>query len=237
VYDTATLYDLVNGQADAFFAYGFEQVSVQTYEDGTGAMLRATVWKLATPADAYGLFTTNISGVPEQVGRGGDADPGRRIVFWQDRYFVDVFALPEQPAAVLRDLAGAVSANLPPGGERPALVERLPAGGLVARSPVFFHEELSIQGHPWLGGENLLGLSAETDGVLARYEVGGGLARLLMVEYGSAAAAQAGLAALDGAGLDGLAATDTRGELLGAVFGEVDASAALGLLQAALGGE
>ena len=39
------LFDLVNGQADAFFAYGFEQVSLQQYEDAAGAVLTVEVWQ------------------------------------------------------------------------------------------------------------------------------------------------------------------------------------------------
>jgi len=53
--------------------------------------------------------------------------------------------------------------------------------GMVERSAVFFHEEISIQDRLWLGGENRLGLSPKTDGILARYEVGGGMAQLPVV--------------------------------------------------------
>jgi len=42
-FDAETLYDLVDGQADAFFAYGFEQVAVQSYE-GEDGILRLEVW-------------------------------------------------------------------------------------------------------------------------------------------------------------------------------------------------
>ena len=38
LFDAETIYDLVNGQADAFFAYGFEQVAVQNYESDAGTL-------------------------------------------------------------------------------------------------------------------------------------------------------------------------------------------------------
>ncbi|MFN2286055.1 MAG: DUF6599 family protein, partial [Anaerolineae bacterium] len=57
-YTSDTLYDLVDGQADAFFAYNFEEVAVQSYA-GEDTVLRIEIWQLATPADAYGLFTRN----------------------------------------------------------------------------------------------------------------------------------------------------------------------------------
>src|SRR5512140_2717855 len=56
-YDHDHLFNLVDGQADSFFAYGFEQVSTQRYQNGEGVRLNAEIWRLANPADAYGLFS------------------------------------------------------------------------------------------------------------------------------------------------------------------------------------
>ena len=235
VFDREDIYDLVDGQAEAFFAYGFEQVAVRRYENAEGAALHIEVWQLATPADAYGLFTAGIAGESADIGNGGDADPGRRLAFWQDRYTVHVRARQELPDADLWGFAEAVSAALPEGGERPALVGRLPPDGLVGRSAIFFHEEISIQNELWLGGENLLELGPETDGVLARYDVGGAAARLLLVQYPNAEAASAGLAALEGSQVGGLMTADARDNLLGVVFGEMDEAAAGTLLVEVLG--
>lgn len=235
VFERQNLYDLVDGQAEAFFAYGFEQVAVRRYENAEGKDLRVEVWQLATPADAYGLFTASIAGEPVGFGNDGDADPGRRIAFWQDRYYVHVRARQKLPDAELRAFAEAISAALPASGEQPALVSRLPPEGLAERSVIFFHEEISIQDELWLGGENLLALGPETDGVLARYDIGGATAQLLLVEYPDAGVALAGLAALKGGGIAGLLAADARGNLLGAVFGDMDETAASALLVEALG--
>ena len=235
LFDRQNLYDLVDGQAETFFAYGFQQVAVQHYKNVEGKELRVEVWQLATPADAYGLFTASIAGEPVDLGNDGDADPGRRIAFWQDRYYVHVRARQKLPDAELRAFAEAVSTALPAGGERPALVGRLPPDGLVERSAIFFHEEISIQDELWLGGENLLALGPDTDGVLARYDIGGAVAQLLLVQYPDAQAALAGLAALESSGITSLMAADARGNLLGAVFGDMDETAASALLVEALG--
>jgi hypothetical protein len=236
-----TIFDLVDGQADAFFVYGFEQVAVHKYQNAQGAGLSVEVWQLATPADAYGLFTSGIAGTPVAIGNDGDGDPGWRIIFWQDRYYVQVYARQELADADLQGLARAVAAALPAGGERPALVSRLPAEGLVERGFIFFHEEISIQSEVWLGGENILGLSPQTNGLLARYDLGGTLARLLLIEYpdtvaaSAAQAASAGLAALNDSEVSGLVTANARDNLLGAVFGEVDEGTANTLLTEALG--
>ncbi|MCP4536163.1 MAG: hypothetical protein GY832_03365, partial [Chloroflexi bacterium] len=145
-----------------------------------------------------------------------------------------VHARQELDDAVLREFAQAISAALPSGGERPTLVAQLPSGGLLERSALFFHQEISIQHEIWLGGENLLGLSPETDGILARYDLGGTTARLMLIQFPDAESATAALAALESGQADGLVSADVSEGLLGAVFGEVDAAAASELLAAAL---
>jgi hypothetical protein len=231
-FDPDTLFDLVNGQADSFFVYGFAEAAMGSYDGPDGASLRIEIYRLGSPADAYGLFSVSIAGEPVAVGVDGDADPGRRLAFWQDRFYVRIFA--RQPVADTDLLAfgQAVADALPPDGERPALLNSLPAAGLVPRSARFFHQELSIQNWLWLGGVNLLGLGPETDGLLADYERNGSPARLLLVVYGTSEQATAALAALQASeDVPNLAAVDVEGTTLGAVFGEGTANE---LLQEAL---
>jgi hypothetical protein len=232
-YNSDTLYDMVDGQADAFFAYNFEQVAVQSYA-GEDTVLRIEIWQLATPADAYGLFTRNRSGEPADIGNEGDTDPGRRLAFWQDRYYAQVRGRQSLADTTLRAFADTIVAALPTGGETPALIDKLPPEGLIERSAIFFRREISIQDEIWLGGENILGLTADTEGVLARYTVDGAPVHLLMVQYPGGDAASAGLAALDGAAVERLRAADVNGALLAAVFGETDPTVAADLLADAL---
>jgi len=233
-YDRQTIFDLVDGQADAFFAYGFEQVAVRSYQNTSGTVLRIEAWQLATPADAYGLFTANRAGTPAAVGNGGDTDPGRRLAFWKNRYFVSANATGDIPDADLTAFAQAIASALPAGGEQPAVMGKLPIERLAERNVIFFHQELSIQDRLWLGGENILGLSHDTDGVLAQYDLGGTPAQLLLVQYPDAKAAAAGLAALKGGQVDDFITANVNSNLLGAVFGKVDAALANTLLEQAL---
>ncbi len=233
-YDHDHLFNLVDGQADSFFIYGFEQVATQRYQNDAGIRLNTEIWRLATPADAYGLFTAGRAGTPATIGNEGDTDPGLRIAFWQDRYFVSVSVDQSVPDETLMAFAKDISEALPPGGEKPAIVNRLPQNGLVDRSGIFFHEEMSIQMEVWLGGENILGLSQATNGVVARYKFGDVTTRLMLIEYPSANEAAKALKALQAGDVSDLAASDQNGTLLGAVFGKVEASQAQALLQEAL---
>lgn len=233
-FDAENLYDLVNGQAEAFFAYGFESVAVQTYENPDRVTLQVEIWQLATPDDAYGLFSTYRAGTPLAVGQEGDTDPGRRLDFWQDRHFVRLFALEPIPEADMQALAESIASTLPAGGEPPSLLAYLPQQGLVEHSDVFFHQEISLQSYLWLGGENLLGLGTDTEGILARYDLDGASAQLLLVRYADAEAASAALEALQAAQIDNLVTAQTEENLLAAAFGSVDGSGAARLVEGAL---
>ncbi|MCL4296651.1 MAG: hypothetical protein KJ077_13020 [Anaerolineae bacterium] len=238
VYNRDNLFDMVDGQADAFFVYGFEQVATQRYQNPAGTILEVALWQLATPTDAYGLFTSGRSGQAIDIGNEGDRDPGSRIAFWQDRYYVQVYGRQQVLDADLQAFAQSVAASLPQGGERPALVNRLPQAHLIERGFIFFHEEISIQTEVWLGGENILGLSAQTNGLLARYDLDGTRVYLLLIQYPDAQAASTGLAALRSTGqVEGLITADSRDNLLGAVFGQGEPTAAKDLLAQALGSE
>ena len=113
-------------------------------------------------------------------------------------------------------------------------MNKLPPEGLLPRRAIFFRQEISVQDEIWLGGENILGLTAETEGVLAHYTLNGARALLLMVQYPNADAASASLSALTAAPVDDLLVTDANNALLAAVFGDIDQTAAADLLAAAL---
>jgi hypothetical protein len=220
------LYDLVNGQADTFYAYGFQQVTTQSFEGPEDAIVNVQLWQLDDAANAYGLFTASAAGSPVAIGNEGDGDAGRRLYFWQERYTVQITSRQPMDDAALLAFGQALAATLPPGGAPPAILEHLPRSGLTPERPLFFHEELSLQNALWLGGENILGLGPDTDGLLARYELDGAPAQLLLIAYPQHGAAEAARDALEASQPDELVALSAQENLLAAVFGQADLAAA-----------
>ena len=183
------------------------------------------------------MFSGRTGGDLISLGGANEAalETGSRLLFWQDRYYVNLAALTAVSDEDLRLFAEFISKALPTGGEKPELVGRLPADGRVPGSEKFFHLELAVQDRLWLGGENLLGLALDTDAVIARYKVGDTEWQLLLVQYPDAARADAGVAALANGALEDFIAADANGSLLGAVFGQESGKAAEILLAKALG--
>jgi hypothetical protein len=236
-FNRETLFDYINGSSEYFFTYTFEEVAVQRYGKSDGLALHAEVWQLAVPEDAYGLFTGRTGGEALALGSANEAalETGSRLLFWQDRFYVNLVALTTVSDDELRQFAEFISKALPAGGGKPAILGRLPAEGLIPGSERFFHMELAIQDRLWLGGENLLGLGTDTDAVFAVYQMGGAKWQLLLVEYPDSARADAGLQALAGGAVENPAAADSNGTLVGAVVGQGDTTLAVDLLAKALG--
>jgi hypothetical protein len=234
-YNRDNLYDLMNGQSDSFFVYGFQEAAVQRFTHPSGAELVASLFRVDTPESAYGLFSGNQDREPLDVGNQGSTSPGQRLSFWQANYFVQMTALQPVPPEDLLAAGQAVAEALPEGGEPPALMARLPAENLAQDPPpVFFHEEISIQDKVWLGGENVLGLGQDTDGVVGAYELDGQTAWLVLIAYPDAQRASAALQAVQAGPPADLLAAQASGAELALVFGQVASPDAGGLAEQAL---
>jgi hypothetical protein len=233
-YTPDDLFDYMDGQAELFFVYRFEKLAVQEYQRGEEGPIIIEVYQVASPADAYGLFSFYATGQPMDLGAGGAVEPGRLISFWQGRFYSRVFAYGEVGQESLSALARQVAAGMPEEGALPELVTRLPQENLVPGSARFFHQKLSLDNLLWLGEENILNLSEQTDAVLAAYTYDDTKAQLLVVEYPDIATAEAAHAALEGSGLENLSATGQGAQYLVAVFEAPDQAIAQELLQKAL---
>jgi hypothetical protein len=181
IYIPDDLFDYMDGQAELFFVYHFEKLAVQEYQRGQEGPIIVEVYQVANPADAYGLFSFYATGEPMDLGAGGAVEPGRLISFWQGRFYARVFAYGEAEQESLFALARQVAAGMPEEGGLPELATRLPQENLVPGSARFFHQKLSLDNLFWLGDENILDLSEQTDAVLAVYNYNDTPAQLLIV--------------------------------------------------------
>ncbi len=185
-YNPDNLFDYMDGEAELYFTYRFARLVVGQYEGPGGMAMAVELYEVANPADAYGLYTYYHMGEPLDLGQGAVKEPGYRLTFWQNRFFARVFSMKDAiPDETLMAFARRLSALLPSGGEPPSLVDMLPLDGLRSGSVVFFHDKLVLDNLFWLGIDNALGLTRETDAVLGSYERSGTELQLLLVQYPS----------------------------------------------------
>jgi len=233
-YTRENLFDYMDGEAEMYFVYGFEEMRMQEYVGEEEGLVRVEIYRVDTDENAYGLFTFYRAGQFLDVGNEGDLASGGRLCFWKDRHFVCVFSVTKVEEATLQAFTQLVAGELPAGGTPPELVSRLPREKLVPRSEKFFHEKLALDNIIWTVKENVLNVSAETDAVAATYDYGGAKLRLLIVAYPEAEAAAGALRALNAASSETLSAAEQRDRYIVAVFQALDEGSANDLLQRAL---
>jgi hypothetical protein len=238
-HDTETIYDYIDGHAEVYVAYGLRRSVSQRYAAPGGAEIVVDLFELASPADAYGVFSHDRSGEPATVGNGGVYRSGW-LSFWQAQWAGSVYwngaGEPDREAILAIGLEAASS--LPAGGETPDLVRRLPAEGLDPQSVCFLRSPQILNAHVVVGPDNPFGLGPGVEAVVGRYEIDGEPAHLVVVRYPDERAAEGVEAGLRSPAVELAPMTvGRRGRLVAATVGEVPETSGSALLEAALGGE
>ncbi|HSD26182.1 MAG TPA: DUF6599 family protein [Vicinamibacteria bacterium] len=204
-YDRRTIFEYIDGHGEVYLAYGMSRCDARRYAGPAGESdVVVDAFEMATPADAFGVYTHSREGDPADVGQGGSYGFGT-LFFWKGRYFVSVYAERESVPAweAVMALGRAVAASIAETGEPPALAARLPRRGLDDTSLVYLTHPRILEAHVPVGPDNPLGVGPQAPAVTGRYWTGGGTADLVLVEYADEAAAEAAAAGFAARFLDG----------------------------------
>lgn len=180
----ANIFDYLNGGGEVYLGYDFRELLVREYlKPGEGPIV-AEIYDMGLSGDAYGIFTHDSDGESLPVGQGALYGAGL-VRFWKNTYFVRILAEKETAEskntvmALGAEVAGAIRGE----GEKPRLISCLPEEGLIKDTVRYFHTQVSLNNHLFLGDANVLDLSRETDVALARYQTGQQKSRLLIAMY------------------------------------------------------
>jgi hypothetical protein len=147
------LFELIDGGADLYLEYGFEQVAAARYEGPPPATLQIELYRMRTPAAAYGVYSMMQSGqgAPCDVGQAGQLFDDY-LVFWKGPYYISLTAA--GPRAAVREMmvwAGrCIAERIKETGAMPALLDRLPRAGL--RLQKYFRGGLGLANLQAFGG-------------------------------------------------------------------------------------
>jgi hypothetical protein len=204
-YDARTIFQYIDGHGEVYLAYGMTACDARRYTGPTGeGDVVVDVFEMASPADAFGVFTHSREGEPVDLGQGASYGYGT-LSFWKGRHFVSVSAEQESARAIeaVKALGRAVAARVAETGQPPALVSRLPRAGLDETSLVYLRHPRILEAHVPVGPDNPLGVGPWAPAVTGRYSVDGGTADLVVVQYADREAAEAAQAGFARAFLDG----------------------------------
>jgi len=194
-YDARTVFDYIDGAGELFLAYGFEQLAVRRFAKADQPPLTIECYRMASAEAAFGVFSFERQDEGIGIGQGSEQGGGL-LRFWKGRYFVSIFADGEgaEAESAILQLARLTAAAIREEGRPPRAIGLIPGkdAGLVETSVRYVTSHILLNQRLFIARDNVLGLTRETGAVLAQYGQGVAAARLLVVHYPTAAAAEAG---------------------------------------------
>lgn len=191
-HNSKTLFAYMDGAAELYLAYGFQNLTVRRYEKTGRPVITVELYEMAASEDAYGVFTFERQDEPVGIGQGSEFGGGM-LRFWKGRYFTAVYAEGEGAEVESALLAmGRVTADcVPRTGPEPEWIALLPGRdfGLVERSVRFLRSHVLLNQRFFIAHRNILNLNRQTEALLAQYLQEAQKTHLLLIRYPNGKAA------------------------------------------------
>jgi hypothetical protein len=184
-YDRETLYGYMNGGAEVYLAFDFQQVFVRRYSQGGDDEIVLDIYDMGSPPEAFGVFSCDREDEEAGIGQGSEYGYGM-LRFWKGRYFVTIMTSGDYEAAegAILELGRAVDGVLGPEGDEPELLGQLPEDGLLSDRISYFHSNINLNNRFFIASENILGLDRDTECAFAEYSTDDvETMKLLVVKY------------------------------------------------------
>ena len=159
-YDADSLFEKINGKADAYLALDFLALACAGYvrPDDPAVYIDVYLYDMQEPLHAYGIYRAQRSGNEQALEAGDEAGAvGASVFARKDRFYLEVIASGPDAAAEARALARAIAGALPAGHDPVTDPSYLPRKGLKSVRYV---------------RQSGLGVDALTDAFLAGYADG-----------------------------------------------------------------
>ena len=170
-YGRDNLWEYINGAAELFLTYRFQELIVADFEQGDRA-LSVSVYNMSRPLDAFGVFESekpNEAELLDGMGSAAVLQPPYRGLLLKDKFYVKVEAGGgDITSEMLRQAMADIAAGLPGNDELPPQLAALPAAGRVPGTVAF-------------AGANFLGLNDLTNCLHANYKTAEGVEYRLFV--------------------------------------------------------
>jgi hypothetical protein len=167
VYDAKTIFDYMDGAAEIYFTYAFQNLTVVPYLVGK-QRVTVEVYDMRTPAEAFGIFSNDWEGQSVEVAQDARYLLGT-LRGWQGRFFVKIQGEKDTPEVkqFTTDLARHLAAKIEAGSAGPTLRSALPREALRLRRLRYFHRDTNLNNFYYISTENVLALSQDTEGLFA----------------------------------------------------------------------
>src|SRR5512139_311931 len=192
-YDSRTVFKYMDGAAELYLAYGFQNLTVRRFEKSNQPPIIVELYEMASSEDAYGLFSFERQDEAVGIGQGSEFGGGL-LRFWKGKYFVSIYADGgggEVESAILT-MGRATADLIREMGPEPKLMEFLPGKdyGLVEKSVRYVKSHVLLNQRFFLSHQNILDLNPKTEAGLAQYVQEKQKVTLLLIRYPASVEAQ-----------------------------------------------
>lgn len=185
-YNPRTLFDYINGAAELYLSYGFQNLTLRQYEKSNQPTITLEFYEMASSEDAYGVFTFDRQDEPKGIGQGSEFGGGL-LRFWKGKYFVTIYAEGEGldvESGIIK--IGQETANaIPVIGSEPKLVTLIPGKnlGLVDMKVYYLKSHVLLNQRFFIAHQNILNLNRKTEAILAQYLQGKQKTQFILIRY------------------------------------------------------
>jgi hypothetical protein len=167
-----TLFEYINGGADLYLTYDFQELKVAEYSTEKKASVTIEVYRHKTPIHAFGIYSQErLPGANFlEIGAQGYIEPNV-LNFLAGSYYVKISSIKTGPEdrEVLMTFAKRISEALGPGGALPSILSSFPEEGKKKNSEKFI-------------AVKFLGYAFLHSAFVANYEVSGTKFKLFVIE-------------------------------------------------------
>ena len=185
-YNSKTLFSYIDGAAELYLAYGFQNLTVRRFEKSNQPPILLELYEMASSEDAYGVFSFEHQDEAVGIGQGSEFGGGL-LRFWKGKYFVSIYAEGEgaEVESGILKMGRAAANSIPAVGPEPKLVGFIPGKdlGLVDKSLHYLKSHVLLNQRFFIAHQNILNLSRKTEAVLAQYLQGKQKTQLLLIRY------------------------------------------------------
>jgi len=185
-YDSKTVFKYIDGAAELYLAYGFQNLTVRRFEKLNQPPLTVELYEMDSSEDAYGVFSFEHQDESVGIGQGSEFGGGL-LRFWKGKYFVSVYAEGEgaEVESGILEIGKATVRSIPATGHEPTLVGFIPGRefGLVDKSVRYLRSHVLLNQRFFVAHQNILDLSRKTEAALAQYLRGKQKIHLLLIRY------------------------------------------------------
>jgi hypothetical protein len=185
-YNSKTLFGYIDGTAELYLAYGFQNLMVRRFEKSNQPPLIVELYEMASSEDAYGVFSFEHQDEAVGIGQGSEFGGGL-LRFWKGKYFVSIYAEGEgaEVESGILKMGRAAANSIPTKGSEPKLVGYIPGKdlGLVDKSICYLKSHVLLNQRFFIAHQNILNLSRKTEAVLAQYLRDKQRTQLLLIRY------------------------------------------------------